>query len=159
MSREIEISELDLRYESYRMRSSAQEAKLTASIAQRGIEEPLEGVDTGAGHILLNGFKRYRSARKLHIEVVPYTSLGVDEAKGIMGLLRISNNKALSILEQARFIDDLKNLHQMNVAEIAAELSRSKSWVSMRLSLMKEMTEAVGFRSTRTCTRCGSSCA
>ena len=78
MSREIEISELDLRYESYRMRSSVQEAKLTASIAERGIEEPLEGVDTGAGHILLNGFKRYRSARKLHIEVVPYTSLGVD---------------------------------------------------------------------------------
>jgi hypothetical protein len=143
MSREIEISALDLRYESYRMRSSAQEAKLTASIAQRGIEEPLEGVDTGAGHILLNGFKRYRSARKLHIEVVPYTSLGVDEAMGIMGLLRISNNKALGILEQARFIDDLKNLHQMNVAEIAAELSRSKSWVSMRLSLMKEMTEVV----------------
>ena len=143
MSREIEISELDLRYESYRMRSSVQEAKLTASIAERGIEEPLEGVDTGARHILLNGFKRYRSARKLHIEVVPYTSLGEDEAMGIMGLLRISNNKALSILEQARFIDDLKNLHQMNVAEIAAELSRSKSWVSMRLSLMKEMTEAV----------------
>lgn len=143
MSREIEISELDLRYESYRMRSSVQEAKLTASIAQRGIEEPLEGVDTGAGPILLNGFKRYRSARKLHIEVVPYTSLGEDEAKGIMGLLRISNNKALSILEQARFIEDLKNLHQMNVAEIAVELSRSKSWVSMRLGLMKEMTEAV----------------
>jgi hypothetical protein len=125
------------------MRNSALEAKLTASIAERGIEEPLEGVDTGAGHILLNGFKRYRSARKLRIEVVPYTSLGVDEAMGIMGLLRISNNKALGILEQARFIGDLKRLHNMSVAEIAEELSRSKSWVSMRVGLMKEMTEAV----------------
>lgn len=143
MSREIEISELDLRYETYRMRNRVQETKLTASIAERGIEEPLEGVDKGAGHILLNGFKRYRSARKLRIEVVPYTSLGEDEALCIMGLLRISNNKALGILEQARFIDDLKNLHQMNVAEIAMELSRSKSWVSMRLGLMREMTEAV----------------
>ena len=143
MSREVEISTLDLRYESYRMRNSAQEAKLTASIAEQGIEEPLEGVDTGAKHILLNGFKRYRSARKLRIEVVPYTSLGQDEAIGIMGLLRISNNKALSILEQARFIDDLKNLHHMSVAEIAGELSRSKSWVSMRLGLINEMTEAV----------------
>ena len=143
MSREVEISTLDLRYEGYRMRNSVQEAKLTASIAERGIEEPLEGVDTEVGHILLNGFKRYRSARKLRIEVVPYTSLGGDEAMGIMGLLRISNNKALSILEQARFIGDLKSLHQMSVAEIAAELSRSKSWVSMRLGLMKEMTEAV----------------
>ncbi len=143
MSREVEISALDLRYASYRMRNSAWEAKLTASIAERGIEEPLEGIDRETGHILLNGFKRYRSARKLGIEVVPYTSLGQDEAIGIMGLLRISNNKSLSILEQARFIGDLKNYHHMSVTEIAEELSRSKSWVSMRLGLIEEMTEGV----------------
>lgn len=143
MAQEVEISKLDLRYKGYRMRNSAQESRLLASIAARGIEEPLEGADTPSGHILLNGFKRYRCARKLGIEVVPYTSLGQDAAVGIMGLLRTSNNKALSILEQARFIEDLKTLYQMNVAEIAKELSRSKSWVSMRLGLMKEMSEVV----------------
>lgn len=143
MAREVEISMLDLRYEGYRMRNSAQEGRLFASIAERGIDEALEGVDTETGPILLNGFKRYRCARKLHIAVVPYASLGEDEAVGIMGLLRISNNKALSILEQARFIDDLKNLHRMNVAQIAVELDRSKSWVSMRLGLIGEMSEVV----------------
>ena len=143
MARDVEISTLDLRYESYRMRNSAQESRLCASIADRGIEEPLEGVDTQEGNILLNGFKRYRCARKLRIETVPYTSLGQDEVMGIMGLLRVSNNRSLSILEQARFIDDLKNLHRMTVAEIAEELSRSKSWVSMRLGLIGEMTEPV----------------
>ena len=143
MSREIEISMLDLRYEGYRMHNTVQEAKLTASIAERGIEEPLELVDTGEEHILLNGFKRYRCARKLRIETVPYVSLGQDEAMGIMGLLRISNNKTLGILEQARFIDDLKNRYQMNVPQIASELSRSKSWVSMRLGLIKQMSEVV----------------
>ena len=143
MVREVEISRLDLRYENYRMRNSAQEARLFASIADRGIEEPLEGVDRPVGHILLNGFKRYRCARKLSIETVPYTSLGEDEAMGIVGLLRISNNKALSIIEQAKFIDDLKTLHRMNVAEIAEKLSRSKSWVSMRLGLIGEMSETI----------------
>ena len=143
MARDVEISTLDLRYESYRMRNSAQEARLFASIADRGIEEPLEGVATQEWNILLDGFKRYRCARKLRIEMVPFTSLGEDEAMGIVGLLRVSNNKTLSILEQARFIDDIKNLHRMNVAEIAEELSRSKSWVSMRLGLIGEMTEAV----------------
>ena len=143
MTRDIEISALDLRYESYRMRNSAQEARLCASIADRGIEEPLEGVDTQGDHILLNGFKRYRCARKLGIGTLPYSSLGQDEAMGIMGLLRVSNNKALGILEQARFIDDLKNLHGMNVSEIAEALSRSKSWVSMRVGLIAEMSEPV----------------
>ena len=45
MGREVEPAALDLRYESYRMKNPAVEARLLASIAERGIEEPLEGVD------------------------------------------------------------------------------------------------------------------
>ena len=143
MGREVELSTLDLRYESYRMRNPALEARLLASIAQRGIEEPLEGVDRAERGVLLNGFKRYRCARKLGIGMAPYALLGEDEALGIINLLRVSNNKSLSILEQARFIDELRKLHKMSVAEIAEELSRSKSWVSMRLGLIGEMSETV----------------
>ena len=139
LTREIELSTLDLRYESYRMKQPAAEARLLASISQRGIEEPLEGVDRQEVRILLNGFKRYRCARKLGIATAPYASLGDDEAGAIMNLLRVSNDKALGILEQAGFIDELRNLHKMSVAEIATELSRSKSWVSMRLGLIGEM--------------------
>lgn len=143
MGREVELSAFDLRYESYRMRNSSVEARLLASISQRGIEEPLEGVDARERSILLNGFKRYRCARKLGIGRAPYVSMAEDEALGIMNLLRISNNKSLSILEQARFIDELRKLHKMGVAEIAEQLSRSKSWVSMRLGLIGEMSEKV----------------
>lgn len=143
MVREVEVSTLDLRYESYRMRNPALEARLLAAIAERGIEEPLEGVDTNGRILLLNGFKRYRCALKLGIRHVPYVSLGQDEARGIMNLLRASNNRALGIVEQARFLDELRKLHQMTVAEIAAALSRSKSWVSMRLGLIGEMSAKV----------------
>lgn len=143
MAQEIELSTLDLRYESFRMKNEALEARLLSSIAQSGIEEPLEGVARQGVCILLNGFKRYRCARKLGIEMAPYTSLGEDEAVGIMSLLRTSNNKTLSILEQAGFIDELKNLHRMGVTEIATELSRSKAWVSMRLGFIGEMSAKV----------------
>jgi hypothetical protein len=143
MADEIELSTLDPRYESYRTKSPALERVLLASIVERGIEEPLEGVDTGEGRILLNGFKRYRCARKLGIALVPYLSLGEDEATGIVVLLRVSNQKTLGILEQARFIDDLRTLHKLSVAEISEILSRSKSWVSMRLGLVREMSAAV----------------
>ena len=136
---EIELTTLDLRYESYRMRQPAAEARLLASISQRGITEALEGVDGQQGRILLNGFKRYRCALKLKIATGPYASLGNDEAAAIMNLLCVSNNKSLGILEQAGFIDDLRNLHKMSVADIAADLSRSKAWVSMRLGLIGEM--------------------
>lgn len=146
MGREVELSALDLRYESYRMKNPAQEARLLASIARRGIEEALEGVDRADQSILLNGFKRYRCALKLGIRMAPYAPLGEDEASGIINLLRVSNDRSLTILEQARFIDQLRHLDEMSVADIAEALSRSKAWVSMRLGLIGEMSEAVRAR-------------
>ena len=139
MARDIELSQLDLRYESYRMKHPGNEARLLDSVAQRGIEQPLEGVDVGELSVLLNGFKRYRCACKLHVSMVPYTSLGPDEAAGIMSLLRTSNQSSLSTLEQAGFVDELKAVKNMSVADIAAELGVSKSWVTIRLGLIAEM--------------------
>jgi predicted transcriptional regulator len=143
MAPEVELSGLDLRYEGFRLKQPALEERLLAAIAQHGIEEPLEGVEVQQVNVLLNGFKRYRCARKLRLPTVPYSSLGSDPAAAILSLLKISNNRALSILEQAVFIAELRNGRAMNVAEIASELSRSKSWVSMRLGLLAEMSAQV----------------
>jgi hypothetical protein len=142
MAHEVELSLLDLRYESYRMKNPAQEGRLLASIVQRGIEEPFAGVQADPP-ILLNGFKRYRCARRLKIHSVPYTSLGQEEVAAIINLLGLANHKALGILEQARFLQELKEVRRMTLAELAAELSRSKAWVSVRLSLMSEMSPVV----------------
>lgn len=140
---EIELSSLDLRYEGCRMRNRAGEARLLASICERGIVEPLEGVEVEERHVLLNGFKRWRCARRLGLTTAPYVSLGEDAAMGIVALLRASNDRALSLLEQAGFVDELKRLHGMNVAQIAEALSRSKAWVSLRLGLLAEMSPVV----------------
>ncbi len=143
MVEEIELCTLDLRYESYRLRNRALELRLLDSIAQRGIEEPVEGVDAGGQRVLLDGFKRCRCARKLGIGCVPYVSLGEDEAAGIIRVLRAANHRALSLIEQARFIDDLRVVHKLSVGEIAELLERSKSWVSMRVGLIGRMSETV----------------
>jgi len=143
MSEIVERSTLDLRYEGHRLRDDAREARLLASIAERGIEEPLEGVDTPEGRFLLNGFKRCRSAQKLGLHSVPYVSLGEEEAMGILSLMRGSTDKALSLLEQARFLADLLTVHGLSVPEIAEKLSRSKGWISMRRNLLEEMSPAI----------------
>ena len=88
-------------------------------------------------------FKRCRVAKKLSIACVPYVSLGEEEATGILNLMRVSTDKGLSILEQARFVVELLTVHDMNVAEVAQTLSRSKSWVSMRRRLLDEMSPAI----------------
>ena len=124
MRETVELSSLDLRYEGHRLRDDAREARLLASIAERGIEEPLQGVDRSVARFLLDGFKRCRSAKKLGIDCVPYVSLGAEEATGILNLMRASTGKGLNILEQARFVVDLVSIHGMSVAEVAQTLSR-----------------------------------
>ncbi len=143
MSESVERTSLDLRYQTYRLRNETAEARLLASIAERDIEQPLAGVDTPQGRLLLDGFKRYRCATKLGIECVPYVSLGEEEAAGIAALVCVDKQKTLSILEQARFVGELLSTHDMSLADVAEALSRSKAWVSMRRGLLQDMSQAV----------------
>jgi hypothetical protein len=143
MVQQVEISSFDLRYESYRMKNPRAEKLLLASILEHDIRDPLQGVDTKDSHILLNGFKRYRCAKKLGIAIVPYSSLDSDEASGIIKFIRDANSKSLTILEQAKLIDELNTVHKMCPSEIATLLERSKSWVSVRIGIISEMSENV----------------
>ena len=140
MSEMVELSELDLRYEGYRLRDEAREARLLASIAKRGIEQPLHGVDMPDRRILLDGFKRQRCAKKLGLQCVPYVSIAGEETSGILSLMRQSRDNSPGILEQAKFVTDLLTIHGMDLAEVAEKLARSKSWVSMRSRVLDEIS-------------------
>ena len=139
----VELSHLDLRYEGCRLKSPVAEGRLLAAIAQVGIQQPLQGVELSSSRILLDGFKRLRCAQKLHLSTVPFVSLAPEEATGIICLLRAANDHALSLLEQARFLDELKAGCGLSLADIAQQLSRSKAWVSLRLGVLAELSPVV----------------
>jgi len=125
------------------MRCPGTEKALLLSILDKGIRDPLQGIDTQQCRILLDGFKRYRCANKLGIGIVPYRSLSSDEATGIIELIRMSNATSLSILEQAKLIDELKSVHHMSVSEIARLVDKSKGWVGMRVGIIGQMSPLV----------------
>ena len=143
MVEQVEISSLDLRFKGYRLKSKAAERMLLASISENGIRDPLLGVDAKDARILLDGFKRYRCAKKLRIAIVPYCSLAEDVGVAIVELLRISNAGSLGILEQARLIDELKSVYQMSTKDIAQYLEKSKAWVSVRSGIAREISPVV----------------
>lgn len=145
MSRQVELTRIDLRYEDYRLKSAFQEKVLLSSIAERGVEQALRGVLESADErpVLLDGFKRLRCARKLGMGVVPFVPIAVNVASGILMLLKLSAAGHLTLLEQARLVDDLKRVHQISIAEIAARLERSKAWVVVRLDTLSKMSTVV----------------
>jgi hypothetical protein len=144
MIEKVEIIDLDLRYENSRLKSKKTERALLTSIIEHDIQEPLKGIDSGNGNkILLDGFKRYRCARKLHIGIVPFRSFGSDESLGIIKFIRTSSARPLTILEQAKMIKELQEKHGLLYRDIADLLQKSKAWVSMRAGILEEMSEYV----------------
>ena len=132
MSVEVEINELDLRYEKQRMRSAPRERQLLLSIMEVGIKDALSGVivQPSGAKILLDGFKRLRCARKIGLHIIPFQSLGEDEASAIINMLRNANQAAMTFIEQATFVEELRSVHGLSVSEIARRLERSSAWVS-----------------------------
>ncbi len=142
MKAEIEITQIDRKHEGHRLQSARREQELFASILEGGIEEPLQGVQQENGPaILLDGFKRLRCAEKLKRGTVPFVSIESDEAEGILQMIRTSNAKALTLLEQAAFVEDLRKSHGLRVEEIARRLQKSKAWVLVRLKTLSEMSK------------------
>ena len=139
----VELSELDLRYESLRIKYPKKEERLLLSILENGIRTPLHGVQIGNIKYLLDGFKRIRCAKKLAITSVPYLSLGNDEAMGIIRLMRDSFTKEMNIIEQVKLIEVLKSTHGLSMAEIAVQLEKSKAWVSVRAAMSRTLSATV----------------
>jgi hypothetical protein len=143
LSGDVEVNELDLRYEKQRLRSSAREKQLLLSIMDVGIKDALMGVVEPNGlKILLDGFKRLRCAQKIGLQIVPFQSLGEDEATAIINMLRKANQTAMSFIEQAIFVEELRSVHGLSVSEIARRLERSQAWVSVRVQSFSQMGEA-----------------
>jgi hypothetical protein len=140
---DLELLHLDLRYEGYRLRQPRLEEALLSAIAREGIREPLLGVIRDTTPIVLDGFKRCRAARTLHLHVVSFASWGSDEVAGILKLLRADRQHALTLLEQARFVDELHTERGLSPADIAQQLGRSPAWVSVRLGLLRELSPVV----------------
>ncbi len=135
----VECSQLDLRYETCRMKQPKAEERLLLSILKKGIREPLRGVCIEGVHCLLDGFKRLRCARRLAIGTVPYQSLGHNEALGIIELMRESFTQGLNVIEQIKLIDTLKSDHGWSIRDIADDLGKSPAWVSIRVAMNRDL--------------------
>ncbi len=143
MKIEVEVAKVNRKHEEHRQRSASREKQLLLSIMERGIEEPLQGVLSSTGDaILLDGFKRFRCAVKIGMGSIPFVSVSDDEVAAILSLLKVSNTKALTMLEQSAFVEELKSVHGLSVAEIAKRLERSKAWVLVRIKARSEMSDA-----------------
>jgi ParB family transcriptional regulator, chromosome partitioning protein len=140
---DLELHQLERRYEGLRTRSAARERKIIASIAEIGQQLPIVVVRDGDRFVVVDGYKRLRALDRLGHDTVRATEWVLDEAEALLleRLLRAADTD--SAVEQGWFLRELTERFRLTLEQLARRFDRTKSWVSRRISLVAELPESV----------------
>lgn len=141
--KELEIVHLDLRHEGLRTRSASRERRLFLSIETSGQQSPIIVVRDGEHDVVVDGYKRVRALRRLGQDLVRATTWALDELEALVleRILRAGDHG--NAIEEGWFLRDLERRFGLGREELARRFDRTVSWVSRRLSLVRELPESV----------------
>lgn len=137
---DLELHQLDLRYELLRRRAPEQEKRLVASLALSGQQTPIVVVGCeGVSWVVVDGYKRVRALRQLKADTVLATTWDLAEAEALVleRLMRASGGD--DVFEQGWLLRELEGRFGLSHEELARRFDKSQSWVSRRLSLVKQL--------------------
>ena len=112
--------------------------QLAASIAQRGVIQPIIVTDLGKGRYrLVAGERRWRAAQRARLHTIPAIIRQLDQRE-VMALALIENlqREDLNPLEEARAYQKLADEEGMTQAEIASLVDKSRSHVANHQRLL-----------------------
>lgn len=140
---DLELHQLERRYEELRTRSAKRERRLLASIAESGQHTPIIVVRDAERFVIVDGYKRVRVMARLGHDTVSAVEWTLGEADALLLERMMRGGESDSALEQAWFLRELVDRFGLELGELARRFDRSKSWVSRRLALVSELPEAV----------------
>jgi ParB family transcriptional regulator, chromosome partitioning protein len=139
---EVELHQLELRYERLRKHQPRAERALLASLVEIGQQGPVVVVSEAERFVLIDGYKRVRALTRLARDSVVATVWQLGEVEALLlerGLRRGSEDA----LDQAWLLTELKERFGYSLDELAQRFGCSKSWVSRRLALVEELPAAI----------------
>ncbi|NJL27477.1 MAG: ParB N-terminal domain-containing protein, partial [Thermoanaerobaculia bacterium] len=142
---ELELTQLDRRYERLRLRQPTQEGRLLASLSQQGQQVPIVVVALAVPlrWLVIDGFKRLRALERLGAETVLATAWELSEAEALVLDRTLRTGPRETELEQGWLLWELRESFGWSRPELARRFDRSLSWVSRRLALVSELPAAI----------------
>ena len=144
---ELELHQLELRYEALAQARTGSRARAAGSLAELGQQLPIVVVSEAARFIVIDGYKRVRALKRLARDTVRATDWQVPEVDALL-LERRLRLRGEDALDQAWLLAELQERFGLSLEELARRFERSKSWVSRRLGVDPGVT---GARSTSRC--------
>lgn len=141
---ELELHQLDLKYEGLRIVDPGRQARLMSSLAEHGQQSPVLVVaGDGGRYLLVDGYQRVNALRKLGEDTVGALALSMSVVEALLYCHRQRSEQSRPALEDGWLVGELMEVHGLSMDEVAVKLCRSKSWVSRRLGLVKVLPERV----------------
>ncbi|MDQ3400345.1 MAG: ParB/RepB/Spo0J family partition protein [Chloroflexota bacterium] len=140
---ELELSELELRYEALRTRCATRERRLLAALADVGQQTPIVVVRDGERWVVVDGYKRIRALTRLAQDTVIATAWELGEADALMLERLLRAGEIGSALEEGWLLKELSVRFGLGLEELGRRFDKTKSWVSRRLGLVCELPAMV----------------
>lgn len=140
---ELEIGRLELRYEALRTRSAMRERRLLASLVASGQQSPIVVVRDSDRDVVVDGYKRVRALHQLGHDLVRATLWDLDELDALVLERILRSGDHGNAIEEGWFLRELETRFGLTREELARRFDRTVSWVSRRLSLVRELPDSV----------------
>jgi len=141
---QLEINQLVLKYAHLRINDRPGSNTLLASMAENGQQTPVLVVQqSNLRYILIDGYRRVAALSKLARDHVEAMLLSASEGEALVQGYRLSLSRRLGALEEGWLLRELMDGHGYKQRDLGPLLSRSSSWVSRRLSLVKILPGSV----------------
>jgi len=129
---DLEIAQLDLRYQELRTRSADRERRLVGSLDAAGQQTPIVVVRDGESAVVVDGYKRVRALRRLGRDVVRATTWDLGELDALLLERVLRASDTTSALEEGWFLKELVTRFGLSRDELARRFDRTTSWGSRR---------------------------
>ena len=141
---EIELHKIELKYSHLRTNESRPKARLIASLAEAGQQNPVLVVPAqNKQYVLIDGYDRISAIKSLAEDTVKALILPIDEVAALLLWHCQEQSSTRSALEDGWFLQELIDQHNLSREELAKKLQRSESWISRRLALVTDLPEEV----------------
>jgi len=143
---QLELHQLDRRWEHLRVRHPARQRRLLASLADVGQQTPIVVVaaeNQTARYVVIDGYKRIAALEQLGRDTLEAVVWPMGEAAAVLldRSLRLSEHE--TALEVGWLLAELERRFDYGLDDLARRFDRSVSWVSRRLALVEVLPEAI----------------
>jgi ParB/RepB/Spo0J family partition protein len=143
---QLELHQLERRWEHLRVRHPGRQRRLLASLAEGGQQTPIVVVAAEGQadrYVVIDGYQRIAALEQLGRDTVEAVVWPMSEAAAVLldRSLRLAEHE--TALEVGWLLVELERRFGYGLEELARRLDRSVSWVSRRLALVEVLPEAI----------------